>query len=115
MTAKFLPFCPGPSFLTRLPPSEAIYELVIWVIIASGNGLSPVRRQAITWTNAGLLSIGLLGSNFNEIWIRILPFSFKKIHLKMSSAKMAAILSRGDEFSKPNRGHLVGPQVSTEW
>ena len=23
--------------------------------IGSGNGLSPVRRQAITWTNAGLL------------------------------------------------------------
>ena len=23
-----------------------------WVIIGSDNGLSPVRRQAITWTNA---------------------------------------------------------------
>ena len=31
-------------------------------IIGSGNGLPPVRRQAITWTNAGLLSIGLLGT-----------------------------------------------------
>ena len=26
-------------------------------IIGSDNGLSPVRRQAINWTNAGLLSI----------------------------------------------------------
>ena len=33
----------------------------------------------------------------------------------MSSAEMAAILSRGDELSKPNRGHLVGPQVTAEW
>ena len=35
------------------------------------------------------------GKNFSEIWIRILSFSFKKMHLKMSSATMAAILSRG--------------------
>ena len=38
----------------------------------SDNGLSPVRCQAITWTNAGVLSIGLIGTNFNEIWIVIL-------------------------------------------
>ena len=42
-----------------------------WIIIGSGNGLSPVRRQTITWTNAGLLSIGLLGTNFSEILIGI--------------------------------------------
>ena len=57
--------------------------------------MSPVRRHAITWTNAGLLSKGLLGTSFSEIWIWILSFSFKKMHLKMSSARMAAILSRG--------------------
>ena len=34
-------------------------------------------------------------TDFNEIWIRILSFSFMKLHLKMSSARMAAILSRG--------------------
>ena len=66
---------------------------VNWIIIGSGNGLSPVRRHAITWTNADLLSTGLLGTSFSEIWIGILSFSFKKMHLKMSSAKMAAILS----------------------
>ena len=71
-----------------------IYASVNWVIIASGNGLSPVRRQAITWTNARLLSIRLLGTNFNEIWIGILSISFKKVHFKMSSAETAAILSR---------------------
>ena len=35
-------------------------------IIGSDNGLSPGRRQAIIWTNAGILSIGPLGTNFNE-------------------------------------------------
>ena len=72
-----------------------LYAWVNWVIISSGNGLSPLRRQAITWANAGLLSIGLLGTNFNEIRIGILSFSFKKMHLKLSSANIAAILSRG--------------------
>ena len=55
-------------------------------IIASDNGLSPERRQAIIWTNAGLLSIGPLRTNFSEILIGIQIFSFKKMHLKMSSA-----------------------------
>ena len=56
-------------------------------IIASDNGLSPGRRQAIIWTNAGILLIGTLGTNFNEILPEIHTFSFKKMHLKMSSAK----------------------------
>ena len=56
-------------------------------IIGSDNGLSPDRRQAIIWTNAGILLIGPLGTNFSEISIEILTFSFKKIRLKVSSAK----------------------------
>ena len=49
--------------------------------------LSPGRRQAIFWTNAGILSIRTLGINSNEILSEIRVFSFKKMHLKMSSAK----------------------------
>ena len=56
-------------------------------IIASDNGLSPGWRQAIFWTNAGILLIGPLGTNFNEILIKIHIFSFKKMHLKMLCAK----------------------------
>ena len=56
-------------------------------IIGSDNGLSPGRRQAITWTNAGLLLIGPLGTNFNEILFGIQTFSFKKMHSEMSSGK----------------------------
>ena len=56
-------------------------------ITGSYNGLSPGWRQAIIWTNAGIWSMGPLGTNFNGILIEIHTFSFKKIHLKMSSAK----------------------------
>ena len=56
-------------------------------IIGSDTGLSPGRRQAIIWTNTGMLLIGPLGTNFIEILIRIQIFSFRKMHLKMSSAR----------------------------
>ena len=53
----------------------------------SDNGLSPGRCHAIIWTNAGILLIELLGTKFSEILITIQAFSFKKMHLRMSSAK----------------------------
>ena len=56
-------------------------------IIGSDNGLALDRRQAIIWTNAGLLLIGPLRTNFSEILIEILTFSFKKMRLEVSSAK----------------------------
>ena len=39
------------------------------------------------WTNAGILLIEPLGTNFNEISIETHTFSFKKMHLKMLSGK----------------------------
>ena len=65
-------------------------------IIGSDNGLSPGRRQAIIWTNAGIMLIGPLRTNFSEILIEIFTFSFKKMHLKMSSG---------------NGGHLVSASM----
>ena len=56
-------------------------------IIGSDNDLSPGRRQAIIRTNAVILLIRPLGRNFGEILIEILIFSFKKMRLKVSSAK----------------------------
>ena len=56
-------------------------------IISSDIGLSPSQRQTITWTNAGILLIGYLGTNFGEIWIAICIFWFKKLHLKTPSGK----------------------------
>ena len=54
-------------------------------IVGSDNGLSPGRRQAIIWTNDGILLIEPLGTKFSEISIKIRTFSFNKMHLKMSS------------------------------
>ena len=55
--------------------------------IGSDNGLSPGRRQTILRTNAGILLIGPSGTNFSEFLVEILIFSFKKMRLKVSSAK----------------------------
>ena len=60
-------------------------------ITGSDNGLSPGRRHAIIWTNAGVLLIRPLGTNFSEILIGIQPSSFRKMYLKMLSAKWRPI------------------------
>ena len=57
------------------------------IIIGSDNGLSPGQLQTIIWTNTGILLIGLLGTNFSEIFVEIYTFSTKKMHLKMLSGK----------------------------
>ena len=59
-------------------------------IIGSDNGLSPDRRQAIIWHNAGILLIGPLGTKFNEIFNRNSNILIEGKHLKMSSAKWQA-------------------------
>ena len=56
-------------------------------IIDSDNGLSPGRRQAIIWSNAGILSIRTLGRNFSEDLSEFHTFPFTKMYLKMSSVK----------------------------
>ena len=56
--------------------------------IGSDNGLSPGRCQAIIWTNAGILLIRPLGTLFSGILSKIHTFSFNKMHLKTSSAKL---------------------------
>ena len=56
-------------------------------IIGSDHGLSPGPCQAIIWTNAGILLIRTLGTNFSEILGKFHSFSFKKMRLKISSAK----------------------------
>ena len=84
--------------LKRVEPSPRVCDLNHWgrmthiyvgklTIIGSDNGLSPGRRQAITWINAGILFIRPLGTYFRDILIEIHIFSFKKIHFQMSSIK----------------------------
>ena len=73
------------AVLTHLPYC-CKYASEYWVSIGWGNGLSLIRRQAITQTNANLLPNGPLRTSFSEILIEIQIFSFKKMLLKMSSA-----------------------------
>ena len=47
--------------------SSDVYAPVTYAIIGSDNGLSPGRRQAISKTDAGILLIGLLGTNLNVV------------------------------------------------
>ena len=82
-------------------------------IIASDNGLSPGRRQAIIWTNAGILLIGPLGTNFNDILIEIHTFSFSKMHLKMSSAKWPPFCLGLNVLSHFNLRFSLGCSYST--
>ena len=77
-------------------------------IIGSDYGLSPSRRQAIIWTNAGMLLIGPLGTNFTEILIEIQTFSFKKMHLKMSSAKWLPFCLGLNVLKEASYGFVLG-------
>ena len=71
-----------------------MYALLNWAIIGSGNGLSSVRRQAITWTNDDLLSIRHTETNFSDFFLmEIKTFSLTKLHLIVPPAKVVAILS----------------------
>ena len=57
-------------------------------IIGSDNGLAPDWQQAIIWTNSRVFLIQSIGTNFNQILSKIHTFSFKKMHLNMSSGKL---------------------------
>ena len=65
------------------------------VNIGSDNDLSPIRRQAIISTSAGLLSVAPLATNFGEICTKLF------IHENASEnivCEKATILSRGEEL-----------------
>ena len=91
------------------------------IIIGSDNGLSPERRQAIIWTNVGILLIGPLGTNFSEILIEIQTFSLKKTRLKMSSAKCCSfrlglnVLTFGLQWSIRDILQVMTPPTSYVW
>ena len=55
--------------------------------------------QAIIWTNAGILLIGPLKTNFSEIFAEIITFSKENL-FESVVCEMAAILSRPQCFNK---------------
>ena len=62
--------------------------------IGSDNGLSPGRRQAIVWTNAGILLIEPLGTNFSEFRIQNSSIFIQENAFENVVCEMASILSR---------------------
>ena len=104
---------------TIIPSYKPIIQLTHWgrvthicaselSILDSDNGLSPGRRQAIIKTNAGILLIWPLGTNFSEILIEINTFSFKKMHLKMLSGKKPAIFLGLNVLRHPDLASVYG-------
>ena len=71
-----------------------MYASVNWVSISWGKGLSPVGRQAITWTNAYSLSIGPLRTNFSEILNRNSNISIQENSFENVVCEKAAIFPR---------------------
>ena len=63
-------------------------------IIGSDNGLAPARRQAIIWTNTGILLIGPLGTQPSEILMEIYNIFIKENIFENVVLKMVDILSR---------------------
>ena len=63
-------------------------------IIDSDNGLSPGRRQAIIWANAGILLMEHVGTSFSEIFIQFKHFHpgkcIWKCHLQNGSHFVSA-------------------------
>ena len=92
--------------------TEMFFSLINWgrvthipigklIIPSSDNGLLPGQCQAIIWTTARILLIGPLGTNFSEILIGNHTFSFKKMHLKMASAKWRPFCLSFNVLTKP--------------
>ena len=85
-------------------------------ITGSDNALSPNRRQAIIWTNAGILLIQISGTTFSEILSKIPTFSFNKTHVKMSSAKrrpFCLVIPHHASHSRPMKLSVMTTTVNT--
>ena len=86
--------CPRVKYVNSLRPSDAYICGSRLTMTGSDNGLSSERCQAIIGTNAGILLIGHLGTNYSENLIKILIFSFTKNAIESVICEMAAILPR---------------------
>ena len=69
-------------------------------IIGSDDGLSPGWRQAIIWTNGGILLIRTFRTHFSEIISEILTF-----HSRNCISKCR----------QENRGHLIPASMCWDW
>ena len=84
-------------------------------VIGSDNCLSPGRRQAIIWTNAGILLIGSLGTNFNDFFNRNSYIFTQENQFENVVWKMASILSRPQCVNSQTGGCYVYEQYHWRW
>ena len=82
------------DWLFQFPLVCRMYASMKWVIrLVACSAPSHYLKQC--WLIVNLTP----GTYFSDTWIRILSFSLKEMQLKMSSAKMAATLPKGDELT----------------
>ena len=99
--------------LTRWGRVTHKYASLNWATFGSNNGLSPVWRQATFCTNVTILSIRRHGTFFNDIVFKVYKFSFKKMHLKMLSAKWRSFRLGPNMLNKSYKDHTNSDNVST--
>ena len=75
------------KLFTCLPNAITVSQFHIKAVLQLNKGGQHHYAIFIKKVLAGFLLIGPLGTNFNEILIGIRTIAFKKMHLKMSSAK----------------------------
>ena len=94
------------AYLTQLTHWGRFTHLCVCKLtnIGSDNGLSPGRRRAIILPIDAILLFGHLETNFTEILIAIQAFSFKIMHLKMSSGRWRLL-------SRPQRVNSMAAHV----
>ena len=90
---SLLKCCDFASKINSFPPSAAYMRQVNSVSIGSCNGLSPVRRQAITWSNADFVN-WTPGNKFK--WNLNLNRIISIQEIAFENVRMAATLSRGE-------------------
>ena len=77
-----------------------MYVSMNYIITDSDNVLTHARRQTITWTSTGLLSIWLMGINCCEIQIEIQKNMLKNIVCNMAT-NVVTVLNLSDGFISP--------------
>ena len=94
-----------PTAMNAMTPTLVILAVTHWGrvthicvtklnTIGSCNGLWPGRRQAIIWTNAGILLIGPLEPNFSEIFLKTSYNFIQGNAIENVVCEIAPILSR---------------------
>ena len=93
--------------LKHIETEWRIYHVsIIYINIASNNGLSPARQQAIIGTNAGLFSVRSMRRNLSEY-----AGIEKHYHSTVTSAKLWAFCLINDKFHMCRTLLLIKPHI----